>query len=75
MYGHFRTSVLAAASALGAAAVLPTTDAGALGQVLYIVKDLGTLGGSSAIAVGVSDRGSVAGAAQVSGDKSAHAFL
>jgi probable HAF family extracellular repeat protein len=44
-------------------------------QVLYFVKDLGTLGGTGAVAEGISDRGWVAGTANVSGDQSGHAFL
>jgi len=44
-------------------------------QVLYSVKDLGTLGGTLGVAEGINDRGLVAGTANLAGDQSTHAFL
>jgi probable HAF family extracellular repeat protein len=41
----------------------------------YVVKDLGTLGGSAGVAEGISDRGWVVGSANFVGDQSGHAFL
>ena len=44
-------------------------------QVDYIVKDLGTLGGTGGVAEGISDRGWVVGDATLAGDQSVHATL
>ena len=44
-------------------------------HVRYIVKDLGTLGGTQGTAEGVSDRGWVVGSANLAGNQSGHAFL
>jgi len=44
-------------------------------QIHYIVKDLGTLGGTESVAEGISDRGWVAGGATLAGNQSVHAFL
>lgn len=44
-------------------------------QTHYVVKDLGTLGGSESVAEGISDRGWVAGDAMLAGDQSVHATL
>src|SRR4029077_2543547 len=41
----------------------------------YLVKDLGTLGGTAGVAEGISDRGWVVGDANLAGDQSGHAFL
>jgi probable HAF family extracellular repeat protein len=43
--------------------------------VLYVVKDLGGLGGLAGVAEGVSDRGWVVGSSNLSGDQSQHAFI
>lgn len=44
-------------------------------QLLYLVKDLGTLGGSGSVAEGISDRGWVVGSANLPDDQSEHAYL
>jgi probable HAF family extracellular repeat protein len=44
-------------------------------QTYYVVKDLGTLGGTQGVAEGISDRGWVVGDANLAGDQSGHAFL
>jgi probable HAF family extracellular repeat protein len=44
-------------------------------QTHYLVKDLGTLGGTAGVAEGISDRGWVVGDANLAGDQSGHAFL
>ena len=44
-------------------------------QTKYVVKDLGTLGGTGAVAEGISDRGWVVGSANLAGDQNVHAFL
>ena len=44
-------------------------------QLLYFVRDLGTLGGSGSVAEGISDRGWVVGSANLAGDQSGHAYL
>ena len=44
-------------------------------QTKYVVKDLATLGGTGAVAEGISDRGWVVGSANLSGDQNGHAFL
>jgi probable HAF family extracellular repeat protein len=44
-------------------------------QTHYLVKDLGTLGGTGAVAEGISDRGWVVGSSNLAGDQSGHAFL
>lgn len=44
-------------------------------QLLYIVKDLGTLGGSGSVAEGISDRSWVVGSANLAGDQTDHAYL
>ena len=44
-------------------------------NVHYVVKDLGTLGGTSGVAEGISDRGWVVGSANLAGDLNEHAFL
>ena len=54
------------------AAILPFQLAA---QTKYVVKDLGTLGGSEAVAEGISDRGWVVGSANLAGDQNGHAFL
>jgi probable HAF family extracellular repeat protein len=41
----------------------------------YVVKDLGTLGGTQGVAEGISDRGWVVGDANLKGDRSVHATL
>lgn len=41
----------------------------------YTVQDLGTLGGTSSVAEGISNRGWVVGSANLAGDQSGHAFL
>jgi probable HAF family extracellular repeat protein len=44
-------------------------------QTLYIVRDLGTLGGTAGVAEGISDRGWTVGSANLPGDQNGHAFL
>lgn len=44
-------------------------------QTRYVVEDLGTLGGTSGVAEGISNRGWVVGQANVAGNQSSHAFL
>jgi probable HAF family extracellular repeat protein len=44
-------------------------------QTHYAVKDLGTLGGTAAVAEGISDRNWVVGSANLAGDQNEHAFL
>jgi probable HAF family extracellular repeat protein len=44
-------------------------------NVRYVVKDLGTLGGTSGVAEGISDRGRVVGSANLLGDQNERAFL
>ena len=44
-------------------------------QIYYVVKDLGTLGGTQGVAEGISDRGWVVGDANLAGDQSVHATL
>jgi probable HAF family extracellular repeat protein len=41
----------------------------------YAVKDLGTLGGTASIAVGINNRGWVAGGSTLSGDTASNAFI
>jgi probable HAF family extracellular repeat protein len=41
----------------------------------YAVKDLGTLGGTASIALGVNNRGWVAGSSTLSGDAASNAFI
>jgi len=43
-------------------------------QTHYIVKDLGTLGGSHSVAEGVGDEGWITGSANLAGNESGHAF-
>jgi len=44
-------------------------------QTYYVVKDLGTLGGTRGVAESISDRGWVIGDANLSGDRAVHALL
>jgi probable HAF family extracellular repeat protein len=44
-------------------------------KVHYVVKDLGTLGGTASVAEGISDRGWVVGTANLAGDQNGHAYL
>src|SRR5215469_18653475 len=44
-------------------------------QTLYVVQDLGTLGGTQGVAEGISNRGWVVGDANLPGDQSVHATL
>jgi len=44
-------------------------------QFFYIVRDLGTLGGTGSVAEGISDRGWIVGSANLAGDQSGHAYL
>ena len=44
-------------------------------QAHYLVKDLGTLGGTGGVAEGISDRRWVVGSASLAGDQSGHAVL
>src|ERR1700731_1509953 len=44
-------------------------------QTYYVVKDLGTLGGTGSVAEGISNRGWVVGSANLAGDQNGHAFL
>jgi len=44
-------------------------------QTYYVVKDLGTLGGTQAVAENVSNKGWVVGAANLAGDQTAHSLL
>lgn len=44
-------------------------------KVHYVVKDLGTLGGTGAVAEGINDRGWVVGSANLKGDQNGHAYL
>ena len=48
----------------------PTTP-----KPLYIVRDLGTLGGSNGVAFGINNADQVVGASGISGDTEEHAFL
>ena len=41
----------------------------------YVVKDLGTLGGTGSVAEGISDRNWVIGSANLPGDQNGHVFL
>jgi probable HAF family extracellular repeat protein len=41
----------------------------------YSVKDLGTLGGTGAVAEGISDRNWIVGTSNLAGDQSGHAYL
>jgi len=59
--------------ALLVAAVLGAAPANA--AVLYSIKDLGTLGGSTSLAGGINASGWVAGASSLAGDTTQHAFL
>lgn len=59
--------------ALLVAAVLGAAPANA--AVLYSIKDLGTLGGSTSLAGGINASGWVAGASSLAGDTAQHAFL
>jgi probable HAF family extracellular repeat protein len=44
-------------------------------KIFYIVKDLGTFGGTQSVAEGISNRGWVVGDANLTGNQSVHAFL
>jgi probable HAF family extracellular repeat protein len=44
-------------------------------EVLYTLKDLGTLGGTSTFGYGVNASGQVAGNSYIAGDGAHHAFL
>ena len=44
-------------------------------KLLYVVKDLGTLGGTASVAEGINDRGWVVGSANLAGDQNGHAYL
>jgi probable HAF family extracellular repeat protein len=44
-------------------------------KTVYTVKDLGTLGGTAAVAEDISERGWVVGSANLTGDQNGHAFL
>jgi probable HAF family extracellular repeat protein len=79
--GSFRaTLTLFIALGLGAIALLslgtkpaetkPTTP-----KPLYIVRDLGTLGGANGVAFGINNADQVVGASGISGDTEEHAFL
>jgi len=46
-----------------------------LRRTYYVVKDLGTLGGTVSVAEGISDRGWIVGSAYLAGDQSEHAYL
>jgi probable HAF family extracellular repeat protein len=74
-----KTLALIAAMSLGTAImahpVRAETTATLNKPVLYIVKDLGTLGGSGGVAEGVSDRSWVVGTSNLSGDQSGHGFV
>jgi probable HAF family extracellular repeat protein len=64
-------------SAATLAVAVEAARAGSTGTppVLYVVKDLGTLGGSGADGTGVNARGWVVGLSHVAGVQSEHAFL
>src|SRR5262249_42382323 len=47
----------------------------ALAQQTFVVKDLGTLGGSFSQAIGINDAGHVVGASTIAGDGETHAFI
>jgi probable HAF family extracellular repeat protein len=69
------TLTLTIAMILSATALAAPVKAGGVGStgtppVLYVVKDLGTLGGSNANGAGINNRGWVVGAANVAGDHS-----
>lgn len=75
-----KTLVLTIAMTLSAAALAAPVKAAGVGStgtppVLYVVRDLGTLGGSGADALDVNDIGWVSGVSSVSGNQSGHAFL
>jgi probable HAF family extracellular repeat protein len=75
-----KTLTLTIAMILPAMALAEPVKAGGVGStgtppVLYVVKDLGTLGGSNADGVGINNRGWVVGNANVAGDQSDRAFL
>jgi probable HAF family extracellular repeat protein len=75
-----KTLTLIAALTLSAATLavpVETAWAGSSAKppVLYVVEDLGTLGGSGSDALGVNEIGWVSGVSSVSGDQSGHAFL
>ena len=74
------TLTLTLAMILSATALAASVKAGGVGStgtppVLYVVKDLGTLGGSNANGNGINNRGWVVGNANVAGDQSGRAFL
>ena len=60
--------------AVAVAALLSFTGRSALGEILYTVTDLGTLGGSNSYATGINNSGQVVGYADTSSG-STHAFL
>jgi probable HAF family extracellular repeat protein len=75
-----KTLALAIATTLSAATLATPVKAGGVGStgtppVLYVVKDLGTLGGSNGDGVHNNARGWVVGLSSVAGDQSEHAFL
>jgi probable HAF family extracellular repeat protein len=74
------TLILTIAMTLSAVALDAPVKAAGVGStvtppVLYVVTDLGTLGGSNADGVGINNRGWVVGLSYVPGDQSEHAFL
>jgi len=44
-------------------------------KVHYVVKNLGTLGGTASVAEGINDRGWVVGSANLASDQNGHAYL
>jgi probable HAF family extracellular repeat protein len=70
----FRTVGLALGLTLLLAASLSSAQADGAGPY-YIVRNLGTLGGTQGAAYGINNQGWVSGAANVLGDQNEHAFL
>jgi probable HAF family extracellular repeat protein len=74
------TLILTIAMTLSAVALDAPVKAAGVGStgtppVLYVVTDLGTLGGSNSDGVGINARGWVVGLSYIAGDQSEHAFL
>ena len=61
---------------VGSVAVVVSASASTgLGQARWVIRDLGTLGGKSSVAVAINDRGQVVGSSGTRGCKRDHAFL